>query len=144
MPVLAQQADGGDVRRGADRREVAAERRARQQTEVQQIRLDAETHGELRHDGQHRRNIGDVIDERGEQHTRPHNDCVDQEHIAAAELFEHLGNGVDHARLGDAADDHEKSGEQQQRLVIELPDRLCDPFDAFFLQEIRHEADEEH
>lgn len=126
VAVLAQDADAGDVGRGADGRAVAAERRAGKQAEVQHRGLHAERRRKPRHHGQHRRDVGDVVNERGEEHRRPDDHRVDQEEVAAAHAREQVRHRVDDAHVRDAADDQEQAEEQADRLDVDRLERLQD------------------
>ena len=122
VAFAAQDADAGDVGRSADRRAVAAQRRAREQAEVEQRGVDAQRAGQAGDDRQHGGDVGDVVDKGGEQHRRPDDDRVDHKDIAAAHARQQARGRVDDAHVGDAADDQEQAEQQADGLKVDRLD----------------------
>ena len=131
MPLLAQDTDARDVGRSADGRQVAAERRAAEQPVVHDFRVDAEIHGDDGYDGEHGGRVGDIVNERRENNRHPDYNGVDDEHAAraAADLRYRVADYINNARVLYAAYDDEKTGQQEDGVVIYLLecifDKLC-------------------
>lgn len=128
VPLLAQDADARDVRRCAYRGQVSAERRAAEQTVVHDFRVDAEIHGDDGYDGEHGGRVGDIVNERRENNRHPDYNGVDDEHAAraAADLRYRVADYINNARILYAAYDDEKTGQQEDGVVIYLLERIFD------------------
>ena len=130
VAFFAEDAGGGDVGGGADGGEIAAESGAREQTEIEHHALPrAQSHacGYARYDGEHRGDVGDVVDEGGDEHGRPHEEGVQREDVAAARLDEDIGDVVDDADGIQPSDDEEYPREEEQGLEIYLFQGVFDP-----------------
>ena len=112
VPLLAENADARDVRGCSDRRQVAAEGRAAEQTVVHDLRVDAEVDGDDRDNGEHGSGVGNIVDECRENDGHPDYDSIDDEHAAGASADFRYGvaDDINNARVFDAADDDEKTG----------------------------------
>ena len=128
MPLLAQDADAGDVRRCAYRGQIAAERRAAEQPVVHDFRVDAEIHGDDGYDGEHGGRVGDIVNERRENNRHPDYNGVDDEHAAraAADLRYRVADYINNTRVLYAAYDDKKTGQQEDGVVIYLLERIFD------------------
>ena len=111
VALLLQDADGGDIGGRADGREIAAERRADEQAELQHVRVAAHHGRDALHDGQHRGDIRDVVNEGRDDDGAPDDDRVHAKEAIAAELDEQGADVLDDARLGQRADDDEQAHE---------------------------------
>ena len=119
MAFLAQDADTGDIGRSTDGGAVTTQGCTGQQAEVQSGGVDAHLGGDAGNNGDHGRNIGDVVDKRGDQHGSPDNDGVHQEGIACAQLSQQLRQSIDDTHIGDAADHQKQANQQSQSLKVD-------------------------
>ena len=128
LTVLAENTDGRDVGRRADGSQVAAQRRAGKQTEVEQLRLNAPAAvhegGDALHHRQHGRHIGDVVDEGRQPHRRGHQQQIKMQRLVSGCGVEQLRRRVDDAmkmagiyEFRERAP-HNLSGGQKQRVAI--------------------------
>ena len=105
MAVFEQNADCRDIGRSADRCEVPAQRCARKQTEVKKIRLDIHSGGNTLNDRQHRRDIRNIVNERGDRNGTPDDDRIQQEQIVSANVCDPAGDIIDDADIPDTGND---------------------------------------
>lgn len=111
-----------DVRGCSDRRQVAAEGRAAEQTVVHDFRVDAEVDGNDRDDGEHGCGVGDVVDECRENDGHPDYDSIDDEHAAGASADFRYGvaDDINNARVLYTADYDKKTGQKNDGVVVDL------------------------
>ncbi len=66
--------------------------------------------------GEHGGHIGNVVDERGEEHAGPHNDRINHKEVAPAQLGDERGQLINDPLFCNAAN-HQEQAQQQQNGV---------------------------
>ena len=110
VSILTKDTDAGDVGGSADGGAIAAQGSTGQQTKIKGGGIYAHFSGDARNDGDHGGNIGDVVDEGGDQHGSPDDDGVHQEGTAGTQLCQKLRQSINDTLVGDAAADRDHLG----------------------------------
>ncbi len=146
--VLAENTDSGDICRGSDGGEVAAESSAGEQSEVENIGLNtrAAVHhcSDTLNNGEHGGNIGDIVNKCRENNGSENNKSIQQEGVVACNAVEKTCDGIDNAGSLNAFDDHEKTEEKQESVLVKILDNLLEGLGVMLLNTCASNTDYAH
>ena len=136
VPLLLQDTGCRNVGRGTDRSQVSAEGRTGQKAEIEKVRLNSKGHRNGADHRKHRCNVGNVIDEGGDDNGSPDDHGIEQEQVALSKGSNDAGEIIDDADLLEAADDKENGNQHQHGLVIKLTHGMLPAFRAMGAEKV--------
>ena len=141
VTFTTENANARDVGRGADGGAVATEGGTRQKPEVEDGRIDAESVRKSCDDGNHRGNIGDVVNKGGDKNGCPDNNGVKHQDVSATRFGKQRCCRINHALLFDATNHKEEAEQKTNRLKIDGLKRGKNGIGRFLANEVIDKTD---